>query len=137
MTAQLPSKARLEDILEYGSARIISPITDDEIKALTSFALAAHEQEPVVNDAMALAFHHSLTDGTASRDDLDEIKTGLRAALANYTHPAPVPAVPDEMTYDAARNFVLINGMANEDRATLAMRVWNSCRAAMLNGGKS
>lgn len=36
-----------------------------------------------------------------------------------------------------AGDFVQINGMAKEDRATLAMRAWNACRSAMLNGGKS
>ncbi|EHN1754482.1 hypothetical protein KG522_003553, partial [Salmonella enterica subsp. diarizonae serovar 50:z52:z35] len=49
----------------------------------------------------------------------------------------PAPVVPEEMNFSTACNFVQINGMANEDRATLAMRAWNACRAAMLNGGKS
>lgn len=65
---------------------------------------------------------------------LEEIAEGIRALHPNTAPPAPV--VPEEMTYDAARNFVLINGMANEDRATLAMRAWNSCRAAMLHGSQ-
>lgn len=47
------------------------------------------------------------------------------------------PVVPEEMNFSTACNFVQINGMANEDRATLAMRAWNACRASMLNGGKS
>ncbi|EBS2928079.1 hypothetical protein DSF71_22300 [Salmonella enterica subsp. enterica serovar Hvittingfoss] len=49
----------------------------------------------------------------------------------------PVPVVPEEMNFSTACNFVQINGIANEDRATLAMRTWNACRDAMLNGGKS
>ncbi|EPR7599427.1 Eaa protein [Salmonella enterica subsp. enterica serovar Bareilly] len=49
----------------------------------------------------------------------------------------PVPVVPEEMNFSTACNFVQINGMAKEDRATLAMRAWNACRAAMINGGKS
>lgn len=49
----------------------------------------------------------------------------------------PVPVVPEKMNFSTACNFVQINGMAKEDRATLAMRAWNACRAAMLNGGKS
>ncbi|HIF3432621.1 TPA: hypothetical protein ACXZW1_003317 [Salmonella enterica] len=49
----------------------------------------------------------------------------------------PVPVVPEEMNFSTACNFVQINGIANEDRATLAMRAWNACRDAMLNGGKS
>lgn len=54
-----------------------------------------------------------------------------------YRHAQPAPVVPEEMNFSTACNFVQINGMANEDRATLAMRAWNACRAAMLNGGKS
>lgn len=48
----------------------------------------------------------------------------------------PVPVVPEEMNFSTACNFVQINGMAKEDRATLAMRAWNACRNTMLNGGK-
>ncbi|HBX1256083.1 TPA: DUF550 domain-containing protein [Salmonella enterica] len=47
------------------------------------------------------------------------------------------PVVPEKMNFSTACNFVQINGMAKEDRATLAMRAWNACRTAMLNGGKS
>ncbi|ELF4284004.1 hypothetical protein RNF85_002638 [Salmonella enterica] len=49
----------------------------------------------------------------------------------------PAPVVPEKMNFSTACNFVQINGMAKEDRATLAMRAWNACRTAMLNGGKS
>ncbi|EAA5345460.1 hypothetical protein ACR017_002865 [Salmonella enterica] len=49
----------------------------------------------------------------------------------------PAPVVPEEMNFSTACNFVQINGMAKEDRVTLAMRAWNACRTAMLNGGKS
>ncbi|ECN6752962.1 DUF550 domain-containing protein [Salmonella enterica subsp. enterica serovar Newport] len=49
----------------------------------------------------------------------------------------PTPVVPEEMNFSTACNFVQINGMAKEGRTTLAMRAWNACRAAMLNGGKS
>ncbi|ECE6399638.1 hypothetical protein FNJ07_09710 [Salmonella enterica subsp. salamae] len=49
----------------------------------------------------------------------------------------PAPVVPEEMNFSTACNFVQINGMAKEERTTLAMRAWNACRAAMLNGGKS
>lgn len=57
------------------------------------------------------------------------------AVIPLYTAP-PVPVVPEEMNFSTACNFVQINGMAKEDRATLAMRAWNACRAAMLQGGQ-
>ncbi|ELY6974211.1 hypothetical protein ACFXMC_002311 [Salmonella enterica] len=47
---------------------------------------------------------------------------------------APAPVVPEKMNFSTACNFVQINGMAKEDRATLAMRAWNACRTAMLQG---
>ncbi|EAM2043351.1 hypothetical protein AB5V99_003769 [Salmonella enterica] len=49
---------------------------------------------------------------------------------------APAPVVPEKMNFSTACNFVQINGMAKEDRATLAMRAWNACRAAMLQGAE-
>ncbi|EBF9278248.1 hypothetical protein RNE74_003222 [Salmonella enterica] len=49
----------------------------------------------------------------------------------------PAPVVPEKMNFSTACNFVQINGMAKEDRTILAMRAWNACRSAMLNGGKS
>ncbi|EBS5038505.1 DUF550 domain-containing protein [Salmonella enterica subsp. enterica serovar Weltevreden] len=48
----------------------------------------------------------------------------------------PVPVVPEEINFSTACNFVQINGMAKEDRVTLAMRAWNACRTAMLQGGQ-
>lgn len=51
--------------------------------------------EPVVSDSMALAFHAAITDSAAGADDIEEIKTGLRAALANYAAPQ-VTSVPDD-----------------------------------------
>lgn len=46
---------------------------------------------------------------------------------------SPAPAVPDKMSFNDAVAFVRINGMALENRETLAMRTWNACRAATLN----
>ncbi|EBB1131526.1 TPA_asm: DUF551 domain-containing protein [Salmonella enterica subsp. enterica serovar 6,7,14:g,m[p],s:[1,2,7]] len=47
---------------------------------------------------------------------------------------APAPVVPEKMNFSTACNSVQINGMAKEDRATLAMRAWNACRSAMHQG---
>ncbi len=45
--------------------------------------------QPVeVTFAMAYAFHHALADSPLGSDEAEEIKTGLRAALANVTVPA-------------------------------------------------
>ncbi|EFQ6973441.1 hypothetical protein HZV41_000972 [Salmonella enterica] len=65
----------------------------------------------------------------------EEVKAFIEQIESQPALPAPV--VPEKMNFSTACNFVQINGMAKEDRATLAMRAWNACRAAMLNGGKS
>lgn len=57
--------------------------------------------------------------------------------VAVYIPLYATPPVPEKMNFSTACNFVQINGMAKEDRTILAMRAWNACRAAMLNGGKS
>lgn len=49
-----------------------------------------------VTDAMVYAFHHALTDGPLGDDDVEDIKTGLRAAFATVTINQPAPVVPDE-----------------------------------------
>ncbi|MEK0205364.1 hypothetical protein WM003_06685 [Klebsiella michiganensis] len=56
------------------------------------------QPEPViqVTDAMAYAFHHALTDGPLGDDDVEDIKTGLRAAFANVTTYQPLPVVLKE-----------------------------------------
>lgn len=60
-------------------------------------ALASLEAEPVaVNDDMAYAFHHALSDSSLGADEVEEIKAGLRAAFANVTI-QPEPVVPDEI----------------------------------------
>lgn len=50
---------------------------------------------PDVTDAMALAFHSALTDGSIGQDEVDEIKIGLRAALAAAPKPEAQDTDPD------------------------------------------
>ena len=47
---------------------------------------------PEVTDGMAIAFHNALTDGSIGQSEVDEIKTGLRAAIAA----APTPPVSED-----------------------------------------
>ena len=73
-----------------------------------------------INDDMAYAFHHALSDSSLGSDEIEEIKTGLRAAFANVTV-QPVLIVPDEIDPDDSNTFDYVDG-------------WNACRAAMLQG---
>ncbi|VAL08411.1 hypothetical protein [Enterobacter hormaechei] len=69
------------------------------LNELARIALASLEAKPVsVNDDMAYAFHHAISDSSLGSDEVEEIKAGLRAAFANVTAP-PAPVV------DADDNF--------------------------------
>ncbi|MDD8931937.1 DUF551 domain-containing protein [Escherichia coli] len=75
-----------------------------------------------INDDMAYAFHHALSDSSLGSDEIEEIKTGLRAAFVNVTV-QPVLIVPDEIEPDDSNTFDYVDG-------------WNTCRAAMLKGSQ-
>nr|DAG41349.1 MAG TPA: Protein of unknown function (DUF551) [Caudoviricetes sp.] len=75
-----------------------------------------------INDDMAYAFHHALSDSSLGSDEIEEIKTGLRAAFANVTV-QPVLIVPDEIEPDDSNTFDYVDG-------------WNACRAAMLQSNQ-
>lgn len=97
-------------------------LTSGEQMELARIALASLEAEPVaVNDDMAYAFHHALSDSSLGADEVEEIKAGLRAAFANVTI-QPEPVVPDEIEPDDSNTFDYVDG-------------WNACRAAMLQSG--
>lgn len=59
-----------------------------------------------VTDEMAYAFHRALTDSALSADEVEEIKTGLRAALANYTRPQPAAQVAQPLTDETVLDFL-------------------------------
>lgn len=61
-------------------------------RAVYEAGRASPASVPEVTDGMAYAFHHALTDHSIGQEDLDEIKTGLRAALAA----APTPPVSED-----------------------------------------
>lgn len=75
-----------------------------------------------INDDMAYAFHHALSDSSLGSDEIEEIKTGLRAAFANVAV-QPALIVPAEIEPDDSNTFDYVDG-------------WNACRAAMLKGDK-
>ncbi|EFM4664500.1 hypothetical protein HA998_003331 [Escherichia coli] len=71
-----------------------------------------------INDDMAYAFHHALSDSSLGADEVEEIKTGLRAAFANVAV-QPALIVPAEIEPDDSNTFDYVDG-------------WNACRATML-----
>lgn len=59
-----------------------------------------------------------------------------RRQIMLYRHAQPA-LVPDKMIYQDGVLFVLNNDMSSIERGTVAMRAWNACRAAMLQGAEN
>ncbi|ECC2508317.1 hypothetical protein AB7X41_003232 [Salmonella enterica] len=103
----------------------------EEAEELARIALASLEAEPIG------AFHIEDQQVSGTTDYIKDGEWPIDNGVIEVYAAPPAPVVPEKMNFSTACNFVQINGMAKEDRATLAMRAWNACRAAMLNGGKS
>ncbi|EBR2374641.1 hypothetical protein NPT86_002712 [Salmonella enterica] len=103
----------------------------EEAEELARIALAALEVAPV--GEVSEKRHGLVMDGTVDLGGKSTYriikgeKAMKRLPLGTkfYIVP-PVPVVPEKMNFSTACNFVQINGMAKEDRATLAMRTWNA-----------
>lgn len=101
-------------------------VRDDIEYRAYEITLASLAAESVsVNDDMAYAFHHALSDSSLGSDEIEEIKTGLRAAFANVTV-QPVLIVPDEMDLLTCHLDGVTETYADG---------WNACRVAMLQPG--
>ncbi|MDK5235129.1 hypothetical protein P9914_25820, partial [Enterobacter hormaechei] len=85
-------------------------------------------------------FHHAISDSSLGSDEVEEIKTGLRAAFANVTAP-PAPASVPEWTNEQCLEFLSIafrhaeiKGDLELDDIRLGVKMVNGSRAAMLQG---
>lgn len=73
-------KGRYHSEQNYRALAAIFGVTAPDLPPLEG------EQEPVVvTDDMAYAFHNAFSDSSLGNNEVEEIKTGLRAALANVT----------------------------------------------------
>lgn len=90
MTAQLPRKVRLAQIASFSKSMALPP-SHDEIEAMARFALATHEQEPV-----GIVHGVAQTLDGSSFVAMVECKTRLSDGTELFSHPAPVPAVPED-----------------------------------------
>ncbi|EBQ2675089.1 hypothetical protein A9302_24420 [Salmonella enterica] len=103
----------------------------EEAEELARIALASLEAEPIG------AFHIEDQQVSGTTDYIKDGEWPIDNGVIEVYAAPPASVVPEKMNFSTACNFVQINGMAKEDRETLAMRAWNACRSAMLNGGKS
>ncbi|MGX9739521.1 hypothetical protein [Pseudocitrobacter corydidari] len=106
----------------------------DAVKVIDGVISVFGNAPVAVNDDMAYAFHHALSDASLGADEVEEIKTGFRAALANVTA-QPAPVVPEVMADPDESQY---GGTYDEDYQAECAYVegWNACRAAMLQGAE-
>ncbi|EPP2409479.1 DUF551 domain-containing protein [Salmonella enterica subsp. enterica serovar Muenster] len=88
--------------------------------------------EVAVNDDMAYAFHHALSDSSPGADEVEEIKTGLRAAFANVTTQSAHVGPKFETWFNSQESGRSI--CSTQIRRYLQEISWNACCAAMLYG---
>ncbi|HFI2478807.1 TPA: DUF551 domain-containing protein [Escherichia coli] len=140
---------------EGADCKVVLEMVERDLE-LARIALTSLEAEPVaVNDDMAYAFHHALSDSSLGADEVEEIKTGLRAAFANVTT-QPAPVVPDDWqlvpkkitlemecalskadSYEIGWLWALAAAPKYEvQNAKRVQNALNSCRAAMLHGAE-
>ncbi|ENV3051763.1 protein Eaa [Salmonella enterica] len=88
--------------------------------AIFKIALASLEAKPIG------AFHIADQQVSGTTDYIKDGEWPIDNGVIEVYAAPPAPVVPEKMNFSTACNFVQINGMAKEDRATLAMRTWNA-----------
>lgn len=130
------TKERVKDILEFAAGRIISPITDDEIRELARIALASLEAEPVAW-LYSASFERGHVEG--------ELTDAPGCDMPVYTSPPAPVSVPDLTSLDNLAGEMLNHAMNCERRVAVA---YTHCahrlaeevrdlRSAMLQGADS
>ncbi|WP_233095752.1 hypothetical protein [Enterobacter hormaechei] len=146
--SELTKEWLLKTIAELEEERDATPgaVNEDAAMSLAAMkiALASLEAEQVsINDDMAYAFHHALSDSSLGAEEVEEIKAGLRAAFANVTAP-PAP-VSDSLlsellaiakkAADAADECAHAEWSDDSMEHSTAIADWER-RAAMLQGAE-
>ncbi|CAM6505873.1 TPA: hypothetical protein ACF21I_003519 [Klebsiella quasipneumoniae subsp. similipneumoniae] len=135
MTSKL-TRERLSDILEFGSGRLIKPISDEEIELMARMALAAMDSE--THDAISFDewSRKCALQITLCYPDFREKAQYIWDSARETQQPAPV--VPEEATPNSieilasARRRDHAVFQWDEDQRNAAADSWNACRAAML-----
>lgn len=92
MTSKL-TRERLSDILEFGSGRLIKPISDEEIELMARMALAAMDSEPVavVEPSDYVTAAQLVGEGPARKAVHELYEGALRIGDKLYRHAQPAP----------------------------------------------
>lgn len=135
---ELTREERVQALYDLKVGQVLSQADIENVKMLARAQLAAVDSEPVAvvepSDYVTAA---QLVGERPARKAVHELYEGaLRIGDKLYRHAQP-SLVPDKMTYQDGVLFVLNNDMSSIERGTVAMRAWNACRAAMLQGAEN
>lgn len=97
---------------------------------LARIALASLEAEPIG------AFHIEDQQVSGTTDYIKDGEWPIDNGVIEVYAVPPAPVVPEEMPKGLAGQIVSLLAHNIGDKF-LAQKIWNACRAAMLNGGKS
>ncbi|HHN4459088.1 TPA: hypothetical protein ACRI53_004325 [Klebsiella michiganensis] len=129
MTSKLTREENVQAVFDLKAGYTLGLADVEILKRVARMALAAMDSEPVAWTWQHLKQWHVTNDEERARDlAWDGVKIEPL-----YRHAQP-SLVPDKMTYQDGVLFVLNNDMSSIERGTVAMRAWNACRAAMLQG---
>lgn len=134
MTKSTITRERLEQLANFKGA----PVTRQEEQELARMALAAMGSEPVaIIDQANLDYLRSGADADVWPPEREEMGDVLL-----YRHAKPVPVVPDDVSiFEAAieecKTCDSIDEHAWNHGVLAVIAKYESCRAAMLSGGKS
>lgn len=122
-----PDGALTAELLEHA---VIEPVRKNSGAwvPLYTAPVAAQAQpldiQPIeITDSMALAFHNAITDGSVGQEDVDDIKTGLRAVFANILDMRPHAQQPVSGADGLPTERVLIDGTAYEIPSAVAVEL--------------
>lgn len=138
MTSKSTREENVQAVFDLKAGYTLGLADVEILKRVARMALAAIDSEPVaiVEPSDYVTAAQLVGEGPARKAVHELYEGALRIGDKLYRHARP-SLVPDKMTYQDGVLFVLNNDMSSIERGTVAMRAWNACRAAMLNGGKS
>ncbi|WP_405079655.1 hypothetical protein ACI51Z_09230 [Pectobacterium carotovorum] len=138
MHRQLPIAKSNEDkekLTEIVAARYDIPLYARPVPPVASQPVPSTEFRYYIDDQIKFYSHMCDRDdavGTADALTMSQHRLRFYQQAKTLFSASQPYTVPDDWTYNDAVNFIQINGMGSEDRAGVAMRAHNNCRAAML-----
>lgn len=121
---------------EHCTSTVLGSLLESEITRL----VGKEQSAPVVPEGLRMALSNAGIAAPESDEMLAVTHERYIQALVTWVRERkplqPVPVVPEEMPKGLAGQIVSLLAHNIGDKF-LAQKIWNACRAAMLNGGKS